>query len=202
MAPPKPARTRAQVLEDELAFYGCYHSHPGNQFIHSLFVPPILATLCVWLAYARPAGAPPLHPAAPAAAVANPAAALVGAYALYYTALEPVAGGTWALGQAVPMWLGATSARAAWPATAWKWAVAVHVLAWAVQVGVGHGLVERRRPALTVSLGQALSSAPLFAWLEGLFAVGYRPALKARLDARVAVGQAAMDRRDGLRRRR
>ena len=236
---PKPSRTRTQVLEDELAFYGCYHSHPGNQvrgsvcfrfcspglvaegvpfspphshhplapttpsvkFIHFLFVPPILATLCVWLAYARGVDSPALLPRLPCS-VANPAFLLVAAYAGYYSSLEPFAGGTWALFQGLPMWLGATAARTAHPASAWRWAVGVHLAAWLVQVGVGHGLVERRRPALTVSLGQALSSAALFAWLEGLFACGYRPDLKARLDARVAVGQAAMDRRGGLRRRR
>ena len=184
--------------------------HRPTQLIHFLFVPPILATLCVWLAYTRPATAPPLvshlPPPLPSWAasgtVPNPAAALVLAYSAYYVSLEPLAGASWAALQGVPMWVCATAARAAYPALAWRWAAALHVGAWLIQVGVGHGLVEGRRPALTVSLGQALGTAPLFAWLEGLFAVGYRPGLQAELETRVAVGQAAMDRRSGLRKRR
>jgi uncharacterized membrane protein YGL010W len=197
---PPPGRN----LEEELVFYGCYHSRPGNQLVHFLFVPPIMFTLCVWLAYLpAPAAYLPTPAWVPAwvtaGAVLNPALALVAAYAVYYTLLEPVAGGTWALAQGLPMWLGATAWRAARPDAAWKVAAAVHAAAWVIQVGVGHGLIERRRPALTVSLGQALGTAALFAWLEFLFHAGYRPDLKARLDARVVAGQAAMDRRAGLR---
>ncbi len=39
--------------------------------------------------------------------------------------------------------------------------------------------------ALLDSLGQALSLAPLFVWLELLFLLGYRPALRSALSARV-----------------
>lgn len=41
-------------LETQLAFYGSYHSHPLNQAIHFVFVPLILWTVAVWLAYTPP----------------------------------------------------------------------------------------------------------------------------------------------------
>ena len=38
-------------LLDQLAFYGAYHSNKWNQLIHFVFVPAILWTVAVWLAY-------------------------------------------------------------------------------------------------------------------------------------------------------
>lgn len=39
-------------LMDQLTFYGSYHTRPGNQVIHFVFVPLIHWTITVWLAYA------------------------------------------------------------------------------------------------------------------------------------------------------
>ena len=39
-------------LLDQLTFYGSYHSRPGNQAIHFIFVPLIQWSVTVWLAYA------------------------------------------------------------------------------------------------------------------------------------------------------
>ena len=39
-------------LMDQLTFYGSYHTRPGNQAIHFVFVPLIIWTVTVWLAYA------------------------------------------------------------------------------------------------------------------------------------------------------
>lgn len=44
---------------------------------------------------------------------------------------------------------------------------------------------EKRAPALTDSFFQSLMLAPLFVWFEVLFLLGYRPALRARLQERV-----------------
>lgn len=51
---------------------------------------------------------------------------------------------------------------------------------------LGHGAFEGRAPALLDNLVQALFLAPFFVWLEVLFAFGYRPELKARIDSNVA----------------
>ena len=41
-------------LLQQLTFYGAYHSNPWNQLIHFFFVPCILWSLLVWLAYSGP----------------------------------------------------------------------------------------------------------------------------------------------------
>lgn len=41
-------------LVKELTFYGAYHNNPVNQLIHFIFVPLILWTVAVWLAYTPP----------------------------------------------------------------------------------------------------------------------------------------------------
>ena len=38
-------------LMDQLTFYGSYHTRPGNQAIHFVFVPLIMWSVAVWLAY-------------------------------------------------------------------------------------------------------------------------------------------------------
>jgi uncharacterized membrane protein YGL010W len=38
-------------LRDQLTFYGSYHSKPLNQLVHFIFVPLILWSAGVWLAY-------------------------------------------------------------------------------------------------------------------------------------------------------
>jgi uncharacterized membrane protein YGL010W len=63
-------------------------------------------------------------------------------------------------------------------------AIAIHVASWIFQF-VGHLAFEGRAPALLDNLVQAFFLAPFFVWLEILFAFGYRPDLKARLDKAV-----------------
>lgn len=86
-------------------------------------------------------------------------------------------------------------AHAAW------WALGVHVAGWIVQF-IGHGVAEKRAPALLDSLFQgipgkvkpaitlptlpALFLAPLFVWLEVLFKLGYRKDLHKRINQRAA----------------
>lgn len=65
--------------------------------------------------------------------------------------------------------------------TATKWAIGIHVFSWVAQF-VGHGKFEGRAPALLDNLFQAIFLAPLFVWLEILFALGYRPELQSRID--------------------
>ena len=63
-------------------------------------------------------------------------------------------------------------------------AIGVHISSWIAQF-IGHGIFEGRAPALLDNLIQAIFLAPFFVWLEILFAFGYRPDLKARLDQSV-----------------
>ena len=97
--------------------------------------------------------------------------------------MEPVAGGLLA-----PFLLGGTAyanyLTATYGIKANYIAIGVHIFSWLAQF-VGHGIFEGRAPALLDNLVQAIFLAPLFVWLEVLFAFGYRPELKSRLDQSV-----------------
>ncbi len=99
--------------------------------------------------------------------------------------MEPVAGTLLA-----PLILGATAysnhLTTVYPATANQYALALFTISWIAQF-VGHGVFERRAPALLDNLVQALFLAPFFVWMEVLFLFGYRPELKGRLDKAVEV---------------
>lgn len=41
-------------LRDELVFYGSYHTNKWNQLIHFIFVPILIFSVLVWLAYIGP----------------------------------------------------------------------------------------------------------------------------------------------------
>lgn len=104
-------------------------------------------------------------------------------YATFYILMEPVAGGMLA-----PLLLGGTAFANHLTSTYGKsanyWALGLHIFSWLAQF-VGHGIFEGRAPALLDNLVQALFLAPFFVWLETLFAMGYRPELKARLNEAV-----------------
>ena len=68
--------------------------------------------------------------------------------------------------------------------TANYYAIGLHIFSWIAQF-LGHGIFEGRAPALLDNLVQAVFLAPFFVWLEVLFAFGYRPELKARLDSAI-----------------
>lgn len=105
-------------------------------------------------------------------------------YATLYILMEPVAGGILA-----PLLLGGTAyanhLTSTYGMKANNIAIGIHVFSWIAQF-IGHGVFEGRAPALVDNLIQAIFLAPFFVWLEILFAFGYRPDLKARLDSSVA----------------
>ncbi|KAG2445739.1 hypothetical protein HXX76_000345 [Chlamydomonas incerta] len=191
-------------LREQLAFYGAYHNHPINQLIHFVFVPAILWSILVWLSYIGPlgallgaAGGEPLArlglgglaarlPAAAAAALqpTSPAFLVAALYGGFYIALDVVAGASWFLCVGLPLAWSAVWFAGAVP-NAWQWALGVHVFSWYMQIHPGHAVCEKRKPALLDSLVQAFALAPLFVWYELLFLLGYRPALRRELQARV-----------------
>lgn len=68
----------------------------------------------------------------------------------------------------------------------WQLALPVHVIAWTLQF-IGHGVFERRKPALLDSLDQAIITAPMFVLLEALFPLGYRPELFKRVEKQAKI---------------
>ena len=165
-------------LEKHLTFYGAYHSNPVNIGIHMVCVPLILFSgftlasntgalfyLPSWLTI------PHLEP------TLGTLASL--AWGGLYLLLEPVAGTLLAL-----MCIGAAATgnylvEINQEGTT-KAALALHIVCWILQF-IGHGKFEGRAPALLDNLFQAIFLAPLFVWLELLFALGYRPELQARV---------------------
>ena len=85
-----------------------------------------------------------------------------------YVSLEPLAG---AGAAAFYLLLLASAQRFAAGEHAVRVALGVHALSWFAQVVVGHGLLEKRRPALLQSLVPSLVLAPFFVVLEVLHAV-------------------------------
>jgi 2-hydroxy fatty acid dioxygenase len=75
-------------------------------------------------------------------------------------------------------------------AEAWRWAVMLNALSWYMQIHPGHMVCEKSRPALMDSLVQAFLTAPLFVWLDLLFALGYRRDLQVAIDSHVAAKKA------------
>jgi uncharacterized membrane protein YGL010W len=65
-------------------------------------------------------------------------------------------------------------------------ALGIHAASWIFQF-IGHGKFEGRQPALLDSLMQALVLAPLFVFLEGMFALGYKPELRKRLESKIGL---------------
>eukprot|EP00879_Flechtneria_rotunda_P002726 GHRR01002932.1.p1 GENE.GHRR01002932.1~~GHRR01002932.1.p1 ORF type:complete len:207 (+),score=52.46 GHRR01002932.1:236-856(+) len=178
-------------LLEQLTFYGSYHSNKYNQLIHFIFVPSILWSAAVWLAYAGP-----LLPLPPdqltwlptwlsSAVQLNGAFLWVTAYTLYYLCLDPVAGLTWSACVGTPIWLSATAFQQQ-VARAWLWSLLINIFSWYMQIHPGHGILEGRKPALLDSFIQALTLAPLFVWYELLFLLGYRPKLYQQLQQSIA----------------
>ena len=197
-------------LNEQLAFYGAYHANRMNQvrpekfkatptrsshalpcdastlqLIHFVFVPIILFSVAVWLAYT-----PAFLLTLPVLAGQPHEVALNGGfflilvpYSLFYILLDPFAGTSWSACVGLPVWLGANALRQAHPADAWLWAIYAHVFGWFMQIVPGHTYFERRKPSLMDSFVQSLLLAPLFVWFELLFALGYRPGLHAEVSA-------------------
>ena len=57
--------------------------------------------------------------------------------------------------------------------------LSLQLLSWSAQL-LGHYVFEHRSPALLDNLFQAFLLAPMFVFMEFLFAMGYRPALLKR----------------------
>nr|XP_043638602.1 2-hydroxy-palmitic acid dioxygenase mpo1 [Erigeron canadensis] len=175
-------------LENHFAFYGAYHSNPVNIFIHMLFVWPILFTSLVILYFT-----PPLVNLdfLPYSLVLNYGFLFTVIYAGFYVGLDVKAGSfagllcflCWVFGSFVAQHLGFS--------LAWKVVLAAQIFCWTGQF-IGHGIFEKRAPALLDNLTQAFLMAPFFVLLETLQMVvsyepypGFHASVKAKVDANI-----------------
>jgi len=175
-----PAAPYPRLLKPFL-FYAEYHHNTVNQWIHIACVPLLVATGCVLLGplnatAALPAGLRAAAEAAlkrplPAVSAATLTAGAYSAFYLYLTGGRPL--GWSATAMIAGLCAGAHGFTAALGGFqhAWRPAAALHVVSWLAQF-YGHGVHEKRAPALLDNLGQALFMAPLFVLMEVGFKVG------------------------------
>ena len=137
-------------FEDQLSFYGAYHSVFGNQLVHFVFVPLLLisGTSLSFTIFSSYFGA--LH--------------LVGwslMYPLTYIYIDAYCGLSW-LPMAVLTWF---SAKYVFLSYSFMTVLIFFVVSFGIQV-VSHYVIEKRKPAFLDSLYQSLVLAPLFVWCE------------------------------------
>jgi len=173
-------------LEKHFVFYGTYHRDPTNVMIHIIFVPALMFTMMLWTANVR---------LAPDSVTTSPYANLstltATAYAVLYALLEPMAG-TLLAPYVVAQSLVGTYLVERFGNDANKIAGIVQLFSWVCQF-IGHGVYEKRAPALLDNLVQALFLAPLFVWLEVLFMFGYRPEFQRRMHEKMRLARSQLD---------
>ncbi|PNT16955.1 hypothetical protein POPTR_010G166500v4 [Populus trichocarpa] len=183
-------------LEKHYAFYGAYHSNPINILIHMIFVWPIFFASSLILYFTPPLFNLPqvelsLFGSNDVVLFLNIGFFLVLIYALFYICLDPKAGSLaalfcgfcWVSSCFVASWLGFS--------LAWKVVLVAQIICWTGQF-IGHGVFEKRAPALLDNLVQAFVMAPFFVLLEALqTSFGYEPypgfhaSVQAKIDAEI-----------------
>lgn len=164
-------------LAEHMSVYAAHHRHPINRAIHFLCVPAIVWSMMVALDLVALDGAVTL------------AVPLVGALLLWYLFLD-LALGIAAVAVFTGLMVGAITlnqALAGARASLWV-AGTVFVVGWTLQF-LGHGVWEKRQPALLDNALQALV-APMFLISEAAFALGLRRPLQAEVAERMLAGAA------------
>ncbi|XP_057472934.1 2-hydroxy-palmitic acid dioxygenase mpo1-like [Actinidia eriantha] len=176
-------------LERHFAFYGAYHRNPVNILIHMLFVWPIFFTTAVLLYFTPPFFDCPFH--CRIGLVPNFGLLSTLIYALFYICFDKKAGSLAAM-LCLACWVsGSLLAKHLGFSLAWKVVLAAQLFCWTGQF-IGHGVFEKRAPALLDNLTQAFLMAPFFVLLEALQSFfGYEPypgfhaSVKAKIDAEI-----------------
>ncbi|XP_062161811.1 2-hydroxy-palmitic acid dioxygenase mpo1-like isoform X3 [Alnus glutinosa] len=156
-------------LEKHFAFYGAYHRNPINIAIHMLFVWPILFTALLIL-YFTPSlfNLPYIEFSLfgnDVILVLNVGFSFALIYSVFYVCLDVKAGSLAALLCAICWVASSFIASRLGFSLAWKVVLLAQLLCWTGQF-IGHGVFEKRAPALLDNLVQAFIMAPFFVLLE------------------------------------
>lgn len=163
-------------LTEQLTQYAEYHRDARNIATHFVGIPMIVLALAVLLSRPVLANLGPLH-----GVPLSPAWVLFGATTLYYLVLDVPLGLMMAVVSAVCLGFGAWLAQQG--TTAWlAGGIGLFVVGWIFQF-VGHIAWEHRKPAFADDL-IGLVVGPLFVLAEALFGLGWRPALRAAIEAK------------------
>ncbi|KAH0611408.1 uncharacterized protein H6S33_010673 [Morchella sextelata] len=165
-------------LEQQLLSYASYHHNPHNILIHLFGVPGIMFT-----GFLLATNTPSLLDLPYIPLNLGGIGSIV--FAVFYILMEPVAGLLFAPLIAGMMVL-VNHLTATYGATAVWWAWCGFLGSWVVQF-IGHGVFEKRAPAILDNPIQPILLAPFFVWFEILFYFGYRPELQARIEEKVVL---------------
>ncbi|CAJ2648017.1 2-hydroxy-palmitic acid dioxygenase mpo1-like [Trifolium pratense] len=172
-------RTGLFDLEKHFAFYSAYHRNPINIAIHGLFVWPIVFSALIFLYFTPPFFGLPnfefLLFGNYFVLVWNFGFLITLVYSVFYACLDLKAGSLAAF-LCVFCWVASSfvAVQLGW-SLAWKVVLVVQLVCWTGQF-IGHGVFEKRAPALLDNLIQAFVMAPFFVLLEALQVVfGYEP---------------------------
>ncbi|KNA12993.1 hypothetical protein SOVF_120740 [Spinacia oleracea] len=150
-------------LEKNFAFYGAYHSNPVNILIHMLFVWPLFFTILMLLHFV------------PMFFLPNFAVFVTLAYSVFYVGMDKKAGSLAALLCFLCLFGASSFANHLGYSLTWKVVLAAQLFGWTAQF-LGHGIFEKRAPALLDNLVQAFLMGPYFVLLEALQQFfGYEP---------------------------
>ncbi|KAJ5511129.1 hypothetical protein N7453_003232 [Penicillium expansum] len=169
-------------LEKQLLFYGAYHSNPVHSST-SQSTSPASQSYCSPASSLPVTARPSSHSRTSSGSNTcprTPEQSALFIYATFYILLEPIAGGLLAPAVITAAYYG-NYFLSTYGSTVNYWAGGIHIVSWLAQF-VGHGVFEKRAPALLDNLVQALLLAPLFVWMEVLFFFGYRSELKKRFE--------------------
>ena len=155
-----------KYLDNAYIFYAEYHNDMINKLIHILCVWPIFFTGLVFLSYTKPI-------AIAQSIAVNWSVIISFIYGSFYFIIEqPGIAGPIATLLVTFCYFGSKELVSLYP-DIWKIALVIHISGWFAQF-YGHGIHEKRSPALKDNLFQALLIAPLFIVLEVLALVGYK----------------------------
>lgn len=156
-------------IEDQFTFYRHYHSNTANKRIHYVFVPILLVTALALLSRV------------PLSSPVDLAAVVCALYVVHAFIMDVKVGLVYTPVVLAYFGLSRYFVRVTAPAgnTA-VLAAGLHAASWAAQF-VGHFVFEKRAPALTQGVVQAVVAAPVVLWMDVVFSAGLMPDLKARL---------------------
>ncbi|KAK3027330.1 hypothetical protein RJ639_040422 [Escallonia herrerae] len=178
-------------LEKHFAFYGAYHSNPTNIAIHMLFVWPIFFTALLILDFTPSLfNLPHVNLTlfgSDVVLVFNFGFLVALIYSLFYVCFDLKAGSLAAFLCFVCWVASSFLAGLLGFSLAWKVVLVAQLVCWTGQF-IGHGVFEKRAPALLDNLLQAFLMAPFFVLLEALqMLFGYEPCpgFSARVQAKI-----------------
>mmetsp|Transcript_3567 Transcript_3567/g.12822 ORF Transcript_3567/g.12822 Transcript_3567/m.12822 type:complete len:156 (-) Transcript_3567:212-679(-) len=141
-------RLRAEYAK-ELALYESCHQQRLNVLIHMAMVPVEVGVSLAWLGL--------LSPVIPVLLAVGTAA--------YYLVLQTPYSLLAAAGQCVLGFSALALARRCQPIQLCLWTVPLYVVSWVMQIVVGHGLLEKKKPAMATQLSlNSVVLSVLMAW--------------------------------------